>query len=322
MTNLTRRIKSNKRAVQRESLTEESRHLQTAVPAYFSRKALWMRLLAALLLVGCLPIILLTMLVVRFTSPGPALFRQTRLGKGGRRFDVLKIRTMYSDAEKLSGPALCAPGDSRITPIGKLLRFLHLDELPQLINVVRGEMCLVGPRPERPAIIARNRLNEIVEGFSERTNVLPGVTGLAQINLPPDQTPECVIPKTRLDLEYIASANASMDFRILVCTAMRMVGIRHGRAAKLLRLHRNPSRSPRRAETEIEPSIRDTSPNTFSGQQSSYGHTMEEIANASGDGVYFSRLRPAGLTVGGESDMEPVGLGRHITLHKHDHQED
>lgn len=279
-----------------------------------------MRLLAALLLLACLPIIVLTMLLVRFTSPGPALFRQTRLGKDGKRFEVLKIRTMYSDAEKLSGPALCAPGDSRITPIGRLLRFLHLDELPQLINVLRGDMCLVGPRPERPAIIARNRLNEVVEGFAERTKVLPGVTGLAQINLPPDQTPQCVIPKTRLDLEYIASANASMDFRILVCTAMHMVGIRHGRAAKLLRLHRTPSRSPRQAGLEMEPRPHEQSPDTFNGQQSLYGQAMEEIANASSDGVYFARLSPAGVLVDGDNALEPVGLRPHTDLHEHNAQ--
>jgi lipopolysaccharide/colanic/teichoic acid biosynthesis glycosyltransferase len=212
---------------------------QVETPKYFVRKALWMRVLAGLLLVGCSPVMLLAMLLVCLTSPGPALFRQTRLGKDGKLFEVLKIRTMYRDAEKLCGPTLCRPGDSRITPVGRSLRFLHLDELPQLINVVRGEMCLIGPRPERPEIILRHRLRETIPGFVERTNVLPGVTGLAQINLPADQTAQCVIPKVKLDLEYIQSANASLDFRILLCTAMRMVGIRHGRAVRLLGLSRS-----------------------------------------------------------------------------------
>jgi lipopolysaccharide/colanic/teichoic acid biosynthesis glycosyltransferase len=181
---------------------------------------------------------LFTMLLVCLTSPGPALFRQKRLGKDGKLFDVFKIRTMYVDAEKLSGPVLCQPGDSRITPMGKILRFLHLDELPQLINVIRGEMCLVGPRPERPEIIARHGLNELVPSFVERTKVLPGVTGLAQINLPPDQSADSVIPKVILDLEYINSANAGLDLRILMCTAMRMVGVRNGRAVRLFGLDR------------------------------------------------------------------------------------
>ncbi len=203
--------------------------VQADVPNYFLRKFVWMRVLAVIMLVGCSPVMLLAMLLVCATSSGPALFRQKRLGKDGKNFDVLKIRTMYLDAEKLSGPVLCQPGDSRVTPIGKILRFLHLDELPQLINVLRGEMCLVGPRPERPEIIARHGLNEMVPDFVQRTKVLPGVTGLAQINLPADLSAECVIPKVELDLEYIRSANAGLDLRILLCTAMRMVGIRHGR---------------------------------------------------------------------------------------------
>jgi hypothetical protein len=146
---------------------------------------------------------------------------------------------MYCNAEDISGPMLCQPGDSRITPLGRLMRFLHIDELPQLINVMRGEMCLVGPRPERPEIITKHRLREKVPGFSDRTRVRPGVTGLAQINLPADVTADCVIPKVRLDLEYIRTADAGLDFRILLCTALRMLGVRHGRAVRMLGLQRN-----------------------------------------------------------------------------------
>ena len=233
----------------RQPSPDKPPHMPVRVTQYFRRKCTWMRLLAILLLVACAPVMLLAMLLVKLTSPGPALFRQTRLGKEGQPFQLLKIRTMYRDAEKLSGPVLCQPRDSRITPMGRLLRFLHLDELPQLINVVRGEMCLVGPRPERPEIIDRNRLADIVPGFHERTKVLPGVTGLAQINLPADQTAECVIHKVKLDLEYIASANVSLDFRILACTAMRMVGIRHGRAVKLFGLSRATGLSVRQRLT-------------------------------------------------------------------------
>lgn len=273
------------------------------VPAYFERKRLWMRLLAAMLLVGMSPIILLTVILVRITSAGPAFFRQTRLGKDGKRFDVIKIRTMYIDAEKLSGPALCMPGDSRITPVGKLLRFLHLDELPQLINVVRGEMCLVGPRPERPAIIARHRLNEIVPGFAERTAVLPGVTGLAQINLPPDQSPECVIPKVKLDLEYIATASPGMDFRILLCTAMRMVGIRHGRAAKFLGLFRNaasyrPSAVSDKHVKKTHPREGIHSRHHAPQAEPAPGFTIEQDANYE---VTLQRLSAANLVVGADS---------------------
>lgn len=227
--------------------TGESRQQQSldqqgvAVPTYFAQRAPVARLLGAGLLVVFSPAILLSAVLVRLTSPGPALFRQKRLGKGNREFFVLKLRTMRVDAEQKSGPALCQPGDSRITPAGRLLRFLHLDELPQLLNVVRGEMCLVGPRPERPEIIECHQLNERVPGFAERTQVLPGITGLAQINLPADVTADCVIPKVKLDLEYIETANFGLDLRILLCTTMRMMGVRHGYAVKLLGLCRKVS---------------------------------------------------------------------------------
>jgi len=209
------------------------------VPHYFQRKVIWIRLLAASLLVLLAPIVLLLMLCVRMTSPGPALFRQKRLGQYGREFSLLKLRTMYQDAEAVSGPALCQPGDSRITPFGRLLRSLHLDELPQLWNVVRGQMCLVGPRPERPEIIALNQLRELVPGFELRTQVLPGVTGLAQINLPPDVDAASVIPKVELDLEYIETASWGLDLRILLCTGLRMLGVRHGLAVGWLKLGRH-----------------------------------------------------------------------------------
>lgn len=202
--------------------------------SYFAHKLLVMRVLAAVLLVVLSPLILACMLIVRLTSRGPAIYRQTRVGKDGRLFEILKIRTMTSDAENESGAVLCRPGDARITGVGRVYRFLHLDELPQLVNVVRGEMCLVGPRPERPEIIEKNRLNEVVPGFEDRTRVLPGVTGLAQVNLPPDLSADCVIPKVRLDLNYIETATASLDFRILLCTALRLVGVRQSRAIRWL----------------------------------------------------------------------------------------
>ncbi|QEG36047.1 sugar transferase [Bythopirellula goksoeyrii] len=212
---------------------------ELTVPAYFTKKVLWMRLLGACLLVLFSPLILLCMLLVKLTSAGPALLRQTRLGKDDQPFEILKIRSMYRNAEHLAGPVLCQPRDSRITPVGKVLRFLHLDELPQLINVARGEMCLIGPRPERPEIIEKHQLLEKVPGFAERTKVLPGVTGLAQINLSADVSAECVIPKVKLDREYITTANMWLDLRILLCTFLRMAGIRHGHAAKFFHLNRS-----------------------------------------------------------------------------------
>jgi lipopolysaccharide/colanic/teichoic acid biosynthesis glycosyltransferase len=219
------------------------------VPDYFRRKAAWMRVLGLLLLIAFLPVMLLCIVLVRLTSRGPAIYHQTRWGKDQQLFRLYKIRTMYADCENLSGPVLCQLGDSRITPVGRVLRFLHLDELPQLINVARGDMCLVGPRPERPEIVIRHKLKETIPRFEERTKVLPGVTGLAQINLPADISAECVKPKVQLDLEYIETASIGMDLRILLCTAFRMIGLRHGRAARLLRLNRAVQRPSTSAES-------------------------------------------------------------------------
>ncbi len=224
----------------RSSLTEID------VSGYFARKKLFVRILGLLLLVLFLPIIFLVMFAVRLTSPGPALFRQNRMGKGGHEFTMYKVRTMYQDAERTSGPIWCGPADIRITRCGRMLRFLHLDELPQLFNIVRGEMGLIGPRPERPEFV--EKLVEDIHGFAERLVVLPGVTGLAQINLPPDETTDCVRRKLVLDLEYIQTASWGLDLRILLCTFLRMIGIRHGRAVRWLRLNRDTPRlkkSPR-----------------------------------------------------------------------------
>ncbi|QDU55671.1 sugar transferase [Aeoliella mucimassa] len=206
---------------------------------YFDSKAIACQVLSGVLLILFGPLMLLCMGLVLLTSRGPAMYSQVRVGKHGKLFKVHKIRTMYVDAEKLSGPQLCAKRDARVTPVGGWLRFLHLDELPQLFNVLHGEMCLIGPRPERPEIIEKNYLREIVPGFDNRTSVLPGVTGLAQINLPADQSAKCVIPKVALDLEYIRTASLGLDLRILLCTACRMLGVRHGIAVKLLRLDRH-----------------------------------------------------------------------------------
>jgi len=224
---------------------------KVAVPQYFERKRRAIRGLALVLLLTAGPLMFVLCILIRLTSRGPAIFSQTRTGKDGQPFKVLKLRTMYGDAERVTGPVWCSIGDSRITPLGGALRFLHLDELPQLINVVRGEMDLVGPRPERPEIIESENLMECVPSYADRLRVLPGVTGLAQINLPSDQTIECVHDKVALDLEYINTAGFGLDLRILVCTALRMLGVRHGIAVRLLRLNRPQTKRMRRAASPL-----------------------------------------------------------------------
>src|SRR4051812_32157918 len=109
--------------------------------------------LATLMLLVSAPLILISILLVRMTSRGPAIYAQHRLGQGGRTITVYKIRTMYQDSEQKTGPIWSLPGDPRVTPIGRFLRWAHVDELPQLVNILRGEMSLVGPRPERPELV-------------------------------------------------------------------------------------------------------------------------------------------------------------------------
>lgn len=197
---------------------------------YFAFKRWPTRVLGAVLLVLAMPIILILIALVRCTSRGPGLYCQIRIGRGGSEFKMYKIRTMHADAESVSGPSWCVPGDSRITPIGRILRLMHLDELPQLINVARGEMDLIGPRPERPEFV--RWLASEIPNYLERLDVLPGVTGLAQINLPPDDSIDSVRKKLLLDCLYIRSATFGMDLRILLCTFLRMLGVRHGRAPR------------------------------------------------------------------------------------------
>src|SRR5205823_149848 len=128
------------------------------------------------------PVILLAAVLIKLTSRGPAFYTQVRLGKDGRRFTIYKLRTMYHRAEATTGPIWAAPGDHRVSTVGKLLRATHLDELPQLVNVLMGDMSLIGPRPERPEIV--HQLQARIDKYLHRLTVRPGITGLAQVQLP------------------------------------------------------------------------------------------------------------------------------------------
>ena len=141
-------------------------------------------LLAALLLLVSAPVILIATLLVRLTSRGPAIYTQKRLGQGGRTITIYKIRTMCQDSERETGPTWSVPGDARVTPVGRFLRWAHLDELPQLVNILRGEMSLVGPRPERPELAAQ--IERALPRYRRRLTVRPGLTGLAQVRQRPD----------------------------------------------------------------------------------------------------------------------------------------
>jgi lipopolysaccharide/colanic/teichoic acid biosynthesis glycosyltransferase len=205
--------------------------------AFFRTKEVLDRLLGAVLLVAALPMIALLIVIVRLNSRGPGVFRQVRVGKRGRSFTMYKLRSMRIDAEAKTGPAWSPTGaDPRVTRLGYWLRRLHLDELPQLFNVVRGEMSLVGPRPERPEFV--EILAEQIPGYLNRLMVQPGITGLAQINLPPDTDLDSVRRKLVLDCDYVRSASLWLDIRILACTALRMGWIKGPAVTRALGLER------------------------------------------------------------------------------------
>jgi len=175
---------------------------------------------AAMLMVVTFPLIMILAVAVKLSSAGPAFYGQTRLGKNGRTYRMYKLRTMVHNAEKHTGPVWAARGDSRITAVGKILRDTHLDELPQLWNVLRGEMALVGPRPERPEIAAR--ITSRIPQFRDRLQVRPGVTGLAQMLLPADDPTDAELAGLRKklshDLYYIDQLSAWLDVRVAIAT--------------------------------------------------------------------------------------------------------
>ena len=189
---------------------------------------------AALLLTVFLPVILLTAALVRVTSRGPAFYLQTRVGKGGRLFRIYKLRTMYHDIEKVSGARWSAAGDPRVTFLGRFLRRTHLDELPQLFNVLKGEMSLVGPRPERPEFVSV--LEREIARYRERLTVRPGVTGLAQVYLPPDTDLSSVRRKLTYDLAYTQRMNPWLDLRLMLVTGLRVLGLPLSALAWVFRL--------------------------------------------------------------------------------------
>jgi lipopolysaccharide/colanic/teichoic acid biosynthesis glycosyltransferase len=207
-------------------------------PAYFGWKDRIEWCGALLLLLPGLPLLGLLIALIRGTSRGPAIYRQQRVGRGGRVFTMYKLRSMVIDAEVKTGPVWSANNDPRVTRLGKWLRKLHLDELPQLFNVLRGDMALMGPRPERPEIA--NQLATCIPGYGRRLAVKPGITGLAQINLPPDVSLHCVRRKLVLDLQYIREAGLLLDLRMLFCSVLRMIGISGETATRWMRLARVP----------------------------------------------------------------------------------
>ena len=167
------------------------------------------------------PVMAAVAVVLKLTSPGPVLFRQKRVGKDGVPFMVLKFRSMCLDAEAATGAVRATRDDPRVTPVGRWLRKLRLDELPQLFNVLRGEMAIVGPRPERPEFVAV--LQEKIPYYRQRHCVKPGITGWAQINHSYENSIEDTITKLEYDLFYIKNMAISLDAFIVFHTVKTML---------------------------------------------------------------------------------------------------
>jgi exopolysaccharide biosynthesis polyprenyl glycosylphosphotransferase len=173
-------------------------------------------LVAAAGLIVALPVMLLVALAVRLDSPGPVFFRQERVGRGGRPFTLWKFRSMCTDAEA-GGARWAVAGDPRITRVGRFIRTTRLDELPQLWNVLVGDMSLVGPRPERRMFV--DQLKEQCPWYEQRLVIRPGLTGWAQVKAPYASTFEESIEKLKLDLYYVKNLSLFLDISILLSTA-------------------------------------------------------------------------------------------------------
>ena len=219
------------------SATSQRRRLSAAAAptAVDSPARAWVNIaLATIALVVLSPLMLLIAIVVKLTSRGPAFYTQTRVGLdrrhpgigaenrrraldlGGKPFTIYKFRTMYAGAERQTGAVWATKDDARVTPVGRFLREYRLDELPQLFNVLKGEMNIVGPRPERPTIFAE--LTQNISEYPLRQRAKPGITGLAQINQHYDECLDDVRKKVQYDLEYIQRQGLLEDFKIMLKT--------------------------------------------------------------------------------------------------------
>ena len=174
-----------------------------------------------------MPVMILVALAVRLDSKGPIIYRQLRVGRMGRGFDVLKFRSMRTDAEQANGAQWASENDPRMTRIGRFLRKYRLDELPQFVNVIRGEMSFVGPRPERPCFV--NELRKTIPYYDERHSVRPGLTGWAQVQYAYGSSIEDAFNKLEYDLFYLQHMSLTFDLAIIFRTIRIVIGGRGGR---------------------------------------------------------------------------------------------
>lgn len=172
--------------------------------------------LAAVCLVISVPVMVLAAVIIKLESKGPAIFKQVRVGENGRPFNIYKFRSMRADAEAKSGPVWAGATDDRVTRVGRVIRKIRVDELPQLINVMKGDMSFVGPRPERPFFV--DKLKDVIPYYEIRTVVKPGITGWAQIKYPYGATVQDALEKLQYDIYYIKNMSPLMDLMIFLRT--------------------------------------------------------------------------------------------------------
>lgn len=190
---------------------------------YLSIKVVIEWVASLFLLIAAAPLILVLAILVRVTSRGPVFYSQARLSRHGRVFHMYKLRTMRHRCEEQTGPIWSPPNDVRVTRVGRYLRRTHLDELPQLLNVIQGHMGLIGPRPERPELATQ--IEQTLPRFRERLQLRPGLTGLAQTQLPSDVGLHTVRKKLAYDLYYVREVNPWLDLRIALSTVLYVLGV-------------------------------------------------------------------------------------------------
>jgi len=171
---------------------------------------------ASIGMIIALPVVFFAAIVIKIVSPGPVFYRQERVGLNGDTFYIYKLRTMRLDAETKSGPMWAQKDDPRLIRFGGMMRKMHLDELPQLYNVIRGDMSIVGPRPERPIFV--EKLSKEISDYPKRVEVKPGITGLAQVWHKYDETIQDVKKKVKYDLLYKREMCFMADVRIILRT--------------------------------------------------------------------------------------------------------
>ena len=199
-------------ACEYDSYAIAERMPESVSPLYPWVKRVFEILFSIVFLILTLPVLVLTAIAIKLESKGPVFYRQERVGLHGKTFYVLKLRSMYTDAEK-NGPQWAEKNDPRVTRVGRFIRKTRIDEIPQLINILRGDMSLIGPRPERPFFT--EQFAREIPGFKNRLMVKPGLTGWAQVNGGYEATPR---EKFEMDMYYIRNQSFMLDMKILLRT--------------------------------------------------------------------------------------------------------